>query len=83
MSSQCSRPHQPIHARTPPAELKKCLYALFGQFGRILDVVCMKTARLRGQAWVVFVDVTAATNSVRAMQDYPFFDKPLVSASAV
>lgn len=61
------------------AETRKLLYALFGQFGKILDVVVMKTERLRGQAWIVFADITAATNSLRAMQGFPFYDKPLVS----
>jgi RNA recognition motif-containing protein len=60
------------------AELKKCLYAIFSQFGKILDVVCMRTYRLRGQAWVVFSDVTAATNALTSMQGFPFFDKPMV-----
>lgn len=60
------------------AEMKKCLYALFGQFGRIIDVVCMKTENLRGQAWVVFADITSATNALRSMQDFPFFNKPMV-----
>ena len=55
------------------------MYGLFGQFGKIIDVVCMKTEKLRGQAWVVFADVTAATNAMRAMQDFPFFGKPMVS----
>ncbi len=31
------------------AELKQLLYALFGQFGKIIDVVTMRTDRLRGQ----------------------------------
>lgn len=61
------------------AETKKLLYGLFGQFGKILDVVCLKTPRLRGQAWVVFADITSATNALRAMQGFPFFDKPIVS----
>ena len=61
------------------AELKKCLYTIFSQFGKILDVVCMKTYRLRGQAWIVFADVTAATNALNSMQGFPFFDKPMVS----
>jgi hypothetical protein len=60
------------------AELKKCLYTIFSQFGKILDVVCMKTYRLRGQAWIVFADVTAATNALNSMQGFPFFDKPMV-----
>ena len=42
----------------------------------------MRTERLRGQAWVVFADITAATNALRAMQGFSFFDKPLVSSSA-
>ena len=62
------------------AELKKCLYAMFSQFGRIMDVVCLKTFKLRGQAWVVFTDAAAATNALRTMQGFPFFDKPLVSS---
>jgi RNA recognition motif-containing protein len=61
------------------AELKKCMYAMFSQFGRIVDVVALKTLRLRGQAWVVFSDVSAATNALRTMQGFPFFDKPIVS----
>ena len=60
-------------------ELKRSLYCLFSQFGRILDVVALKTPKLRGQAWVAFSDVTAATNAVRQMQNFPFYDKPMVS----
>ncbi len=62
--------------------MKKCLYAMFSQFGKILDVVALKTYRLRGQAWVVFSDVGAATNALRSMQGFPFFDKPIVSDPA-
>jgi U2 small nuclear ribonucleoprotein B'' len=52
---------------------------MFSQFGKILDVVALKTYRMRGQAWVVFADVAAATNALRSMQGFPFFDKPIVS----
>lgn len=65
-------------AAARPAELKKCMYAIFSQFGKILDVVCLKTLRLRGQAWVVFTDTAASTNALRTMQGFPFFDKPMV-----
>lgn len=60
------------------AELKKCLHAIFSQFGRILDIVCLKTYRLRGQAWVVFADIGSATNALNSMQAFPFFEKPMV-----
>ena len=33
----------------------------------------------RGQAWVVFTDVTSATNVLTHLQGFPFFDKPMVS----
>lgn len=59
-------------------ELKRSLYCLFSQYGRILDVVALKTPKLRGQAWVVFSEVTAASNAVRQMQNFPFYDKPMV-----
>lgn len=59
-------------------ELKRSLYAVFSQFGRILDVVALKTSKLRGQAWVVFSEVTAASAAVRQMQSFPFYDKPMV-----
>jgi RNA recognition motif-containing protein len=65
------------------AELKKSLYAVFSQFGKILDIVACKTLKLRGQAWVVFDDVTAATNALRQMQGFPFYDKPMVSTSVL
>ena len=60
-------------------ELKRSLYCLFSQYGRSLDGVALRTARLRGQAWVVFSEVTAASNAVRQMQGFPFYDKPMVS----
>lgn len=60
------------------AELKRSLYCLFSQYGRILDVVALKTPKLRGQAWVAFSEVTAASNAVRQMQNFPFYDKPMV-----
>ena len=62
------------------ADLRKSLYAMFSQFGKILDVVCLKTYRLRGQAWVVFADISGATNALRSMQEFPFFEKPMVSS---
>jgi U2 small nuclear ribonucleoprotein B'' len=66
-----------LYEKLKKEELKKCLYAIFSQFGKILDVICMKTYRLRGQAWIVFSDVTSATNALTSMQGFPFFDKPM------
>lgn len=46
--SACHR----LHRRSRSAELRQLLYALFGQFGRIIDVVAMRTDKLRGQVGV-------------------------------
>ena len=62
-------------------ELKKSLYAIFSQFGAILDIVALKTLKMRGQAFVVFQDISSATNALRSMQGFPFYDKPMVCAS--
>jgi RNA recognition motif-containing protein len=60
-------------------ELKKSLYAIFSQFGQILDIVALKTLKMRGQAFVIFKEVTSATNALRGMQGFPFYDKPMVT----
>lgn len=61
-----------------PAELKRSLYALFSQFGQIVDIVAMKTMPMRGQAFVVFKELPAATNALRQLQGFPFYNKPMV-----
>ncbi|XP_015874724.1 U2 small nuclear ribonucleoprotein B'' 2 [Ziziphus jujuba] len=66
-----------LNEKIKKEELKRSLYALFSQYGRILDVVALKTPKLRGQAWVAFSEVTAASNAVRQMQNFPFYDKPM------
>ncbi|KAL4189538.1 hypothetical protein AMTRI_Chr08g165870 [Amborella trichopoda] len=76
-------PNQTIYVRNlnekvKKEELKRSLYALFSQFGRISDVVALKTPKLRGQAWVVFSEITAASVAVRQMQSFPFYDKPML-----
>mmetsp|Transcript_8916 Transcript_8916/g.26771 ORF Transcript_8916/g.26771 Transcript_8916/m.26771 type:complete len:217 (-) Transcript_8916:47-697(-) len=62
--------------------LKKSLYSVFSQFGKIVEVTCCIGLRLRGQAWVVFADVGSATNALRQMQGFPFYDKPMRIAFA-
>lgn len=59
-------------------ELKKSLHAVFSQFGKILEVLAFKTLKHKGQAWVVFEEVSSASNALRQMQGFPFYDKPMV-----
>uniref|UniRef100_A0A8U7NHL3 RRM domain-containing protein n=30 Tax=Passeriformes TaxID=9126 RepID=A0A8U7NHL3_CORMO len=62
--------------RVPP-ELKKSLYAIFSQFGQILDILVSRSLRMRGQAFVIFKEMSSATNALRSMQGFPFYDKPM------
>ncbi|XP_074591710.1 U1 small nuclear ribonucleoprotein A-like isoform X2 [Curcuma longa] len=58
-------------------ELKKSLRAVFSQFGKILEVLAFKTLKHKGQAWVIFEDVSSATEALKRMQGFPFYDKPM------
>ncbi|GAA6225659.1 U2 small nuclear ribonucleoprotein B'' [Lates calcarifer] len=66
-----------INDKVKKEELKRSLYALFSQFGQIIDIVAMKTMRMRGQAFVVFKELAAATNALRQLQGFPFYNKPM------
>ncbi|NXG78225.1 SNRPA protein, partial [Baryphthengus martii] len=58
-------------------ELKKSLYAIFSQFGQILDILVSRSLKMRGQAFVIFKEMGSATNALRSMQGFPFYDKPM------
>jgi U2 small nuclear ribonucleoprotein B'' len=58
-------------------ELKRCLYGLFSQYGQILDVIALKTPKMRGQAFIVYKELPSAVAAMRALQGYPFFGKSL------
>lgn len=64
------------------SELKKSLKAVFSQFGKIVEVLAFKTLKHKGQAWVVFEDSSSASNAIRQMQGFPFYDKPMVCFSS-
>lgn len=38
----------------------------------------MKTPAMRGQAFVIFKELAAATNALRQLQGFPFYNKPMV-----
>lgn len=71
-------------------DLRLALYCLFGTYGTgpsatmlnigpVLDVVCTKSGGMRGQAHIVFRDVVTATTAMRALQNFMFLDKEMVS----
>lgn len=58
--------------------LKRALYSLFTRHGKVLEVIVLRRDGLRGQAWVVFEDVQAATAALQAEQGFNFFGKDLI-----
>ncbi|KAL8653360.1 MAG: hypothetical protein Q9226_003885 [Calogaya cf. arnoldii] len=50
---------------------------LFSTYGPVLDVVALKTKGMRGQAHIVFRDVQASTQAMRALQGFDFFGKEM------
>lgn len=59
------------------AELKCCLLELFAAYGEVVDIVAAGSQAKRGQAFVVFRDISCATNALRALQNFLFLDKPM------
>ncbi|KAJ6663764.1 hypothetical protein lerEdw1_009843 [Lerista edwardsae] len=77
-----SRPNHTIYInnlneKIKKDELKKSLYAIFSQFGQILDILVSRSLKMRGQAFVIFKEIGSATNALRSMQGFPFYDKPM------
>ncbi|GAB0187725.1 U2 small nuclear ribonucleoprotein B'' [Grus japonensis] len=68
-----------INDKIKKEELKRSLYALFSQFGHVVDIVALKTMKMRGQAFVIFKELGSSTNALRQLQGFPFYGKPMVS----
>ncbi|EPQ58985.1 RNA-binding domain-containing protein [Gloeophyllum trabeum ATCC 11539] len=58
-------------------ELRHQLFALFTTYGKVIDVVAQKGAKMRGQAFLVFSDLAGATAAMRACEGMVFYDKPM------
>src|SRR6266404_205881 len=59
-------------------EIRSQLFAYFTTYGKLVDVVATKTPKMRGQAFLVFNDLTSATAALRACDGMTFYDKPMV-----
>ncbi|KAI1387053.1 RNA-binding domain-containing protein [Hypoxylon trugodes] len=76
-------PNQTLYVKNVPSrkinktDLKTALYMLFSTFGPVLDVVALKTMKMRGQAHIVFRDVQAATQAMRSLEGFKFLGEEL------
>jgi len=58
-------------------ELKCCIQEVFGTYGEVIDIIACGTLKKKGQAFVVFRDISCATNAMRALQGFVLLDKPM------
>jgi U2 small nuclear ribonucleoprotein B'' len=82
-TDQRTQPNQSLYIQNLPEklqkpDLKRSLYMLFSTFGPVLDVTAVKSSKMRGQAHVLFRDVHAATQAMRACQGFDFFGREMV-----
>lgn len=59
-------------------DLKIALYTLFSTYGIVLDVVALKTMKMRGQAHVTFRDIASASTAMRSCQGMNMFGREMV-----
>ncbi|KAJ2413442.1 U2 small nuclear ribonucleoprotein B'' [Coemansia sp. RSA 2530] len=57
--------------------LKQTLYSLCVPYGRVLDIVALKTTRMRGQAFIVFGDIAASTAALRQLNGRHLFGREM------
>ena len=80
-------PNQTLYVTNLPSakiqkeDLRTALYMLFATYGAVLDVVALKTIKMRGQAHIVYKDVQTATQAMRSLDGFEFFGRPMVSIS--
>ncbi|PMD24801.1 RNA-binding domain-containing protein [Hyaloscypha hepaticicola] len=76
-------PNQTLYVSNLPSnkiqkeDLRRSLYMLFSTYGPVLDVVALRTMKMRGQAHIVYRDVQTATQAMRALQGFQFFGKDM------
>ncbi|KAI8935963.1 hypothetical protein NX059_007467 [Plenodomus lindquistii] len=80
-------PNRTLYVRNLPdklakEDLKRNLYMLFATYGAVLDIVALKTMKMRGQAHIVFRDIDSSTQAMRALQGFTFFGKDMQIAYA-
>ena len=77
-------PNQTLYVTNIPStkikkeDLRTELYLLFSTYGSVLDIVALKTMKMRGQAHVVYKDIQTATQAMRALDGFEFFGFQLV-----
>lgn len=59
-------------------DVKYALYNLFQAFGQVIQIICKRNNKMRGQAFVVFREVGEAASAKNNLNGYPIFGKSMV-----
>lgn len=76
-------PNQTLYVTNLPSskiqkdDLRTALYMLFSTYGAVLDVVALKTMKMRGQAHICYKDIQTATQAMRSLNGFEFFGREL------
>ncbi|SPQ18173.1 98ceeef0-2ac6-4293-be16-fee04c23634d [Thermothielavioides terrestris] len=76
-------PNQTLYVTNLPSakiqkeDLRTALYMLFSTYGSVLDVVALKTMKMRGQAHIVYKDIQTATQAMRSLDGFEFLGRPM------
>ncbi|KAN0021796.1 hypothetical protein ACTFIU_003941 [Dictyostelium citrinum] len=66
-----------LYEKISKKKLIEQLLLLFSKYGPILEIVGSKSLKMRGQAFIVFKDITSASNALREMNGFNFLDRPM------
>lgn len=64
-----------LNEKVKKIDLRRALYYLFCQYGRIIDIITMKTMKMRGQAFIIYQELPSATTALRALQGFSLFQR--------
>jgi len=67
------------NAKSTP-DLKQALYYLFTPYGRILDIIALKTMKMRGQAFIAFRNANDAERAKQKLQGFELYGKKMVGS---
>ncbi|KAK1769678.1 hypothetical protein QBC33DRAFT_331298 [Phialemonium atrogriseum] len=76
-------PNQTLYVTNLPSakiqkdDIRTALYLLFSTHGPVLDVVALKTTKMRGQAHIVYRDIQTSTQAMRSLDGFEFFGRPM------
>ncbi|KAJ5690264.1 hypothetical protein N7462_004656 [Penicillium macrosclerotiorum] len=67
-----------LEERIKVEQLKVALEEIFSEFGNVVEIVAKTNLKAKGQAFIVYDSVEAATRAIEEVNGFDLFDKPMV-----